>query len=82
MRTTRSFIMRLFVDTDDPRVLHGMVRSVTDDKEFSFSSGQALLSSLSQFCQAMAPADEQERQLTHHSEKEAKPDRAISSPRK
>lgn len=63
MRTTRSFILRLFIDTEDPQALHGAIHSVTDTKEWSFINGQALLSLLSEFCYAVEHPDEEERRL-------------------
>ena len=62
MRTTRSLIMRLFVDTENPQALYGVVRSVTDADEWSFANGQELLRLLSEIChEAERPKDEDRR---------------------
>lgn len=63
MRTTRSFILRLFIDTENPQALHGVIRSVTDAKEWSFINGQTLLRLLSENCQAIERPDKDESLL-------------------
>ena len=63
MRTTRSFILRLFVDSERPQALHGVIRSVTDAQEWSFVDGQALLKLLSQACHEEERSDDKEPRL-------------------
>jgi len=46
MRTIRTFILRLLVDTEEPQALRGAVRSVPNDDECSFADGQSLLALL------------------------------------
>jgi hypothetical protein len=43
MRTIRTFVLRLLVDTNEPQALRGTVRSVADDEERSFTDGPSLL---------------------------------------
>jgi hypothetical protein len=46
MRTIRTFILRLLVDIDEPQTLRGMLRSVVDNEEHSFTDEQSLLALL------------------------------------
>ena len=46
MRSTQTFILRLLVDTEDPKRLRGAIRSVIDGEERPFSGDAALLSLL------------------------------------
>ena len=42
MRTIQSFILRLLVDADQPKALHGVLRCVSDDTEQSFADETVL----------------------------------------
>ncbi len=52
MRTIQTFVLRLLVDTEDPRALRGAVRCVSDDEEQTFADAQSLLALLRGMCQA------------------------------
>jgi hypothetical protein len=43
MRTIRTYILRLLVDTDEPHTMRGVIHAVADDEEQTFADGQALL---------------------------------------
>lgn len=43
MREIRTFILRLLVDSGEPRALRGKLRAVADDDEKSFVDEQSLL---------------------------------------
>ena len=60
MRTTLTFVLRLLVDTDDPQVLRGMIRTVGCTEEHAFADEQALLA-LRQMMERMTDADRPER---------------------
>ena len=44
MRTTRTFILRLLVDSEEPARIRGALRPVAHDEELAFSEEQSLLS--------------------------------------
>jgi hypothetical protein len=46
VRTIRTYILRLLVDTEEPHTLRGVIRAVADDQEQTFADGQALLTLL------------------------------------
>jgi hypothetical protein len=46
MRSTQTYILRLLIDTDDPKRLRGSIRSVIDGEERPFSGDETLLSLL------------------------------------
>jgi len=46
MRRIQTFILRLLLDTDDPHVLRGALRSVADDEDHPFASAQSLVNLL------------------------------------
>lgn len=48
MRTIKTYILRLLVDTDEPQVLRGTVRAVAGDDEHPFADGPSLLTLLRQ----------------------------------
>jgi hypothetical protein len=48
MRAMRTYILRLLVDTEELHTLRGVIRAVADDREQTFSDGQALLTLLRQ----------------------------------
>ncbi len=43
MRTTRTLILRLLVDADEPNVLRGVLRPVSETDEHPFADEEALL---------------------------------------
>lgn len=43
MRTVKTFILRLLVDTDQPQALRGMLNAVADGNLYSFTDEQSLL---------------------------------------
>jgi hypothetical protein len=61
MRTTRTFILRLLADTDDPQALRGMLRTVGGAEEHTFADGQALLALLRQMIERVPDAGRSER---------------------
>ena len=46
MRTIETCILRIWIDTDDPQVLCGAVRTIAEDAEHSFTDEQTLLALL------------------------------------
>jgi hypothetical protein len=48
MRATRTFVVRLLVDPDEPQALRGRIHAVDSGEERPFADGLALLSVLSQ----------------------------------
>jgi hypothetical protein len=46
MHTTRTFILRLLVDSEDARGLRGALRSVAEDEEHPFSDQESLVALL------------------------------------
>lgn len=48
MRTTRTFVLRLLVDTDEPEVLRGVFRPVSENGEHPFTDEESLLALLHQ----------------------------------
>ena len=54
MRTTRTFVLRILVDTEDPSPLRGTVRSIADDEEQTFADERALREILREMCRAQA----------------------------
>ena len=46
MRSTQTFILRLLVDTDDPKRLRGAIRSIIQGEDRPFADDAALLSLL------------------------------------
>jgi hypothetical protein len=54
MRTTRTFVLRILVDTEDPSPLRGTVRSIADDEEQTFADERALREVLQEMCRARA----------------------------
>jgi len=55
MRTIQSFILRLLVDADQPEVLHGVLRCVSDNTEQAFADESALVNLLHQWVNRSAP---------------------------
>ncbi len=56
MRTVRTFILRLLLDSDDPAALRGALRAVDTSKEHTFADVERLLALL----RAEAAPDAQE----------------------
>jgi hypothetical protein len=46
VRVLKTFVLRLLIDSEAPHVLHGAVRAIADDEEYTFTDGQALLALL------------------------------------
>jgi len=46
VRSIQTFILRLLADSDEPQALRGMIRSVTNDSELSFTDESSLLAVL------------------------------------
>jgi hypothetical protein len=52
MRTSKSFVLRLLADPDEPGALRGMLHSVASGEEQPFADGPALLALLAQMASA------------------------------
>jgi len=48
VRTTKTFILRLLINSDDPGTLRGAVQQMPEGQVRQFTDGQALLASLQQ----------------------------------
>jgi hypothetical protein len=48
LRSIQTFILRLLLDTEDPHTLRGALRSVADDEDQPFASGESLVDLLHQ----------------------------------
>lgn len=55
MRTIQSFILRLLIDADQPAVLRGVLRCVSDDTDHPFADETALIALLRQRMNRSAP---------------------------
>ncbi len=60
MRTIRTFIVRLLVDTDEPDALRGVVRCIASDSDHPFTDHRSLLEVLRTVSQP-DPADPDSR---------------------
>lgn len=61
MRTIHTFVLRLLVDSDDPRALRGAIHAVASDEELTFADEAALLARLRQLAAAMEAGPPQDR---------------------
>ncbi len=48
MRTIQTFVLRLFVDTDEPNTLRGSLRLISNEAEYAFVDARGLLDLLQQ----------------------------------
>ncbi len=55
MRTIQTFVLRLFVDTDEPNTLRGSLRLISNEAEYAFVDARGLLDLLQQL--AAPPAE-------------------------
>ena len=63
MRVTLTFVLYLWIDTDEPNQWRGTLHSVANDADYPFTDKQMLLDLLSQltsYTNASAQADQQE----------------------
>ena len=54
MRTIHTFILRLMVDTDDPRTLRGSIQAIEEDTTHIFTNASSLLALLRKMLAAAA----------------------------
>lgn len=54
MRTTHTFVLRLWMDTDEPYRLRGTLHSIADDTDYPFANVLALLDLLRQMTSGAA----------------------------
>jgi hypothetical protein len=48
MRTIQTFVLRLFVDTEEPNTLRGSLRPISNEAEYPFADARELLDLLQQ----------------------------------
>jgi hypothetical protein len=56
VRTIQIFVLRLLVDADQPDLLHGVLRCVSDSAEQSFTDEAMLIATLRHWMNRSAPS--------------------------
>jgi hypothetical protein len=63
MHTTQTFILRLFVDQDNPEILRGSMLAITQKKPQPFANEQMLAALLRQMITETAPEKDGDGQI-------------------
>ena len=66
MREIQTFILRLLVNTDEPKAVRGILHVVADGEEYPFTDGQLLLNLLERLSHAPDESCPEQDAGEHH----------------